>query len=72
MPEIHFAHFLIGEDFLGRALCDDLAFADDIGLFADVERLPHVVIRQQHAEEDEVADPDAPAASSSLAAAAAA
>src|SRR5690606_15425212 len=50
VSQIHFLDQLVGEDGLGAAFGDQPAFADDVGGFADVQGLAHVVIGDQHAD----------------------
>ncbi len=44
MSEIHFLHELVGQDGLGVAFGDQLAIADDVGCFADIQRFADIVI----------------------------
>src|ERR1700712_635530 len=50
VAEIHFLDQLIGQDGFGIAFGDQLAIVDDIGCFADVERLTDVVVGDQDAD----------------------
>src|SRR3546814_14264036 len=42
--QIDIAHLLVGENDISRAFGKDMAFADDIGVVANIERLAHIVV----------------------------
>src|SRR5690554_2910020 len=50
VTEIDFLDQLVGQDGLGVALGNQPALADDVGGFADIQGLAHVVIGDQHAD----------------------
>src|SRR5438105_8215502 len=50
LAEVNLANVLIINDLPGRPRCEHAALVDDVRAVADAERLPHVVIGDQHAD----------------------
>src|SRR5690606_12616524 len=50
MAQIYIAHRLVGQYGFGVTLGDDVAVIDYVGLVADIQRLAHVMVGDQHTD----------------------
>ncbi|KAG1243613.1 hypothetical protein G6F65_022297 [Rhizopus arrhizus] len=57
LAQIDAAHGRIAHDFVGVAVGQHLAFADDVGAVADAQRFAHVVVGDQHADAAALQEP---------------
>ena len=58
LSQIDFPYALIINDFLGLAVGEHRAIVDDISPVADTERLPHIMVGDQHADAPRSQKPD--------------
>ena len=50
LAQIHFAHFGVVQNGIGVALRDNYALANDVGFLANIERLAHIMVGDQHTD----------------------
>src|ERR1700712_2741581 len=50
VTQVHFLDQLVGQDGFGVAFGNQLSIVDDVSGFADIQRLTHVVVGDQHAD----------------------
>ena len=50
VAQIHFLDLLVGQYIVRVARGNDVAATDNVGILADIEGLPHIMVGDQHAD----------------------
>ena len=50
VTEIYLAHFFVRQERFRIALCQYPAFVEDVGMVADTQHFPDIVVRDEHAD----------------------